>query len=215
MNELAQTITMIITAVVSVSSLVLSIVNYFNRRPHLKIKINNKKLDCFYTLAGSEKDEVYRYVSIIYFNIINNSPVKITINNVLLKIKNEFYLLSSNDKNCWNSINFFEKMKDGHFESDEIYRDLKSSCIRLPMRIEPYDSTMVSSVFNSNPKNLKGKVKAKIILNTAIGSICKRVILSEYGLKHFNHEFESVSQFQRSIVDRNKIKKSVISEEET
>lgn len=49
---MAQTITMIITAVVAVASLVLSIMNYFNKRPHLKIKINDEMHDCIYTIAG-------------------------------------------------------------------------------------------------------------------------------------------------------------------
>lgn len=203
---MAQIITMIITAVVSVASLVLSIVNYYDKRPHLKIKFNDKKRDCFYTIVGSENLATYHYVSWLHFNIINDSPVRITINNVYLLINKEIFLLADTENDYWNSVDYLIRDENGEFGSDGIYRDAQKGCIKLPLKIDPYDSVATSALFSSIPNNLGQKVKAKIVFATAIGTIKKKVILSEYGLEHLNYEFDNISQFQRSIVDIEEIK---------
>lgn len=198
---------MIITAVVSVASLVLSIVNYFDKRPHLKIKFNDKKRDCFYTIVGSE-NHVYHYISWLNFNIINDSPVKITINDVYLLINKEVFFLVDTEADYWASVDYLIKNEKGVFDSDGLFRDAREHCIKLPLRIDPYDSISTSALFNSIPNNLGRKVKAKIVFVTAIGTIRKKATLLEYGIEHLNYEFDSILQFQKSIVDIGKIKVS-------
>lgn len=211
---MAQIIAMIITAVVSVASLVLSIVNYFSKKPHLRIKINDKNRDCFYTIVGSEDSTVYHYVSNIHFNIVNDSPVKITINDIYLSINKEIFLLIDTESDYWNSIVYLIEDGNGEFGRDEIYRDVRKNYIKLPLKIDPYDSVTLSAIFNSTQNNLGNRVKAKMVLTTAIGTISKKVILSEYGLDHLNYELDNISQFQRSIVDIEKIKFSKDYEED-
>lgn len=205
---MAQIITMIITAVVSVASLVLSIMNYFNKRPHIRIKIDDKNRECFYCIIGSDNSAVYRYVSWIRFNIINDSPVRITINNIYLCAKKEVFLMADTEADYWSSIDYLIKDENGTYSSDGLYRDVQKQCIKLPLKIDPYDSATTAAIFNSIPNNLSGRIKAKIVFATAIGTIRKKVILSEYGLEHLNFEFDNIAQFQRSIVDMAKIKLS-------
>lgn len=196
---MVQIIIMAITAAVSIASLALSIINYCGQRPHLKINIHSKN-DCFFAIAGSKETGTYNYVSILHFNIVNASPVKITINNTHLVIGKEKYLLSDSGAK-WESVDFRYKNEEGIFESDEIYRDFNSTFIRLPLEVEPYDSIAVSAIYYLKQNNLGDNVKAKLVLDSAIGTISKKIVLSEYSYEQLKHEFENVTQYQRSIVD--------------
>lgn len=195
---LTQIIFPAIAVAVPAASLALSLVKYYKKRPHLKINIDNKS-DCFFAVVGSKGADIRNYVSILHFDIVNSSPVKITISNAYLMIDKEKYLLADSDGK-WESVNFFYENEEGAFESDEIYRDYDSTFIKLPLEIAPYQSISASAIFYLRQSNLGENVKAKLILGTAIGKIRKKIVLSEYSYEQLQHEFENVTQYQRSIV---------------
>lgn len=197
---MTQTITMIITAIVAVASLALSIVNYFSKKPHLRINIDNKGYDCFYTIACT-KNKSLHYISFIHFNIINDSPVKITVNNIHLLLNKEILFLTDTQNDYWRSVDFLIKNKDGEFIKSDIYVDYSEPDIKLPLKIEPYDSISVSTIFDFVPNNFSGNIKAKLVFDSAVGTIYKKINLSEYKQTTLMYSMDNICKQKRSIVD--------------
>ena len=72
-----------LTIVISTMSLLISIFNYWTSKPKLKIEITDKDWDCFFGKVLHEGTDIQHYIGGAQINIVNNSPVAITLKQLL------------------------------------------------------------------------------------------------------------------------------------
>lgn len=190
-----------VTILVSTLSLILSIVNYWNIKPKLKIEIIDKKYDCFFGRAMLKEDtSKTNNICGALINIVNNSPVSITISDIYIEIEKEIFQLIDNKNDYWECVEFlYWDSKKGEFTTDGSAIYYKETGMQLPHKIDAYDTITAHVLFHNFPIKYKKKCRGKIILRTAIGKISKRVRLIEYDENYQNESVKWYLQYSRSL----------------
>ena len=192
----------IASIIIAFAALWVSVKAYKRDTPNLKVNIDNQKINCFFGDVETEHEQQFGYGRIagIRFRIINSSPVSIEIHSIVLKIKSEKYKLIDTDNAYWENVYFLS-----YDEEDKKVPDINYGIyyavegIKLPSIIEPYTTLPCVTLFYHFPKAITKKVKAKLIINTAIGEIKKRIELYEYNDTFSKDEFKDVQQFYKSM----------------
>lgn len=72
-----------LTIIISTISLIIAIFTYWTSKPKLKIEITDKEWDYFFGKVLHEGTNIQSYVGGAQINIVNNSPVAITLNRII------------------------------------------------------------------------------------------------------------------------------------
>ena len=196
-----QDIGICITAVISFVSLFISFANYWRSKPKLEIRISNKDWDCFFgKVMLLENSKYISHIAGAKINIVNNSPVAITISDVYMLVNGERLRVINKDNPAWNEVVFvFEVEGEKELVNDGSSILYKENGLELPFKLQAYDTITVYALFHSFPASITGKSKAKIVLDTAIGNVVKRVNLVEYDVNYIEEGYRDYLQYERSI----------------
>lgn len=191
--ELAQTIGVLITIVVSVISLVLSILAFIQQKPKLVCEI----LRAYYGPAQLNDNIPNLYVAAgIDITLQNPSPANITVYDIKLKIGKEYYEyvlpLEGNEQN----ITFFYP-DDGHLYGEAGAIQYNSSGKDLPFKITSYDAMLSTFVFHNIPNTLHGKKNGKLIIKTTAGKLIKKIKLHPFDINDVE-DWKEIEKFMKS-----------------
>ena len=187
--ELAQTIGVLITIVVSVSSLILSILAFIQQKPKLACEI----VRAYYGPAQL-KDNILKayYAAGIDITIQNPSPVNITIYDLKLKIGKEMYEYLLPQEGDDQNITFLY-FDHGHVYGSGFSIPYNSKGNNLPFKINAYEAILSTFVFCNIPNGFNGKKYGKIILKTTAGKLKKRIKLYPFDI----NTIESLKDFEK------------------
>ena len=135
-----------LTLVISTMSLLISIFNYWTSKPKLKIEITDKNWDCFFGKVLHEGTDIKSYVGGAQINIVNNSPVAMTLNRINLIVGKETLRLVNNKNKFWESVEFYFIDDKGELTTDGSGINYAESGLELPLKINAYD-TITAFVF--------------------------------------------------------------------
>ena len=191
--ELAQTIGVIITIVVSVISLILSILAFIQQKPKLGCEI----VRAYYGPAKL-KDNMPKayYAAGIDITIQNPSPANITIYDLKLKIGKEYYKyilpLEGGDQN----ITFFYS-DNGHFYGSGWSIPYNSTGKDLPFKITSYDAILSTFVFHNILNTFHGNKSGKLIIKTTTGKLIKKIKLHPFDINDVE-DWKEIEKFMKS-----------------
>lgn len=196
-----QDISICITASIAIISLLLSFASYWKSKPKIKIEITDKKWDCFFGYAGIEYSDTLsmNHICGAKVNIINNSPVKITINSINMIIDKEKLRYIMKDNRVWNSVFFYFKDENNKWITDGAEISYQADGLSFPFKIDSYDAITAYVLFYHFPTKYKNKHKGIIEMNTAIGKIRKKVNLVEYNCDYEHEEYRDYCRSCRSV----------------
>lgn len=199
-NMTFQNIGIILTAIISSLSLLLSIFNYWTSKPKLKIEITDKEWDCFFGIANySQRNKLKNYIGGGQINIINNSPVAITINRINLVVNGEVLPLIDNKLAHWKDVEFYFVDDEGKWTTDGTGIAYDESGLTVPFKINAYDTITAYVLFFNFPIKCKNNCKGTFVLNTAIGKVKKNVKLVKYDKKYLEKGYREYLQYCRSL----------------
>ena len=201
-------ITEIITALIAIISLIISIRAYYRDTPKLHIEIRDMEYDCFFGIAVSEQANkpTSQRIAGINFILRNHSNTKIEILDISLKIDKEFYQRIPNDIHLWRSVTICRKYDTEESINPNFSIPYNECGIHVPCEIDGYHFLTGYALFNNFPPIAKDKVKAKLIVYTALGKVQKSVLIKEYNETFENREFENLNQFFKSLKHYNNTK---------
>lgn len=195
-----QNISVGMSVIISILSIILSVATYWNKKPKLKIKISDKKWDCFFGNAFTDEAKMERntYIGGAKIMILNNSPVSITISNINMLIGKENLKLIGKDNPYWKEI-MFCFVENGELAFDGSALNYLECGISLPYKIGAYDSIEAVVLFYNFPKKYMKKCKSKIVLDTAIGKVKKTIKMIEYDENYLEQGYRYYCQYQRNL----------------
>lgn len=188
-----------LTIIISTISLIIAIFTYWTSKPKLKIEITDKEWDCFFGKVLHEGTNIQSYVGGAQINIVNNSPVAITLNRINLVVDKERLRLIDNKNKFWECVEFYFLDDNGELTTDGTAIDYVESGLQLPLKINAYDTITVFVLFHNFPSKKKKRCKGKIVLYTAIGKVKKKVKLVEYDKSYLEVGYREHLQYCRSL----------------
>lgn len=189
-----------ITALISAISLLISLANYQKNKPKLKIEIADKKWDCFFGKRINKKHpSIASYICGAHISIVNSSPVAITISNATMIIGKERLPLIDNKNDYWNSVEFLFEDENGEMTTDGSAIYYKECGLKLPYKLNAYDTLTASALFHNFPVQIKQKCKGTIVLTTAIGNVKKKVTMVEYNRAYQENGYRDYLCYCRSL----------------
>ena len=192
-----------VTAVISIISLFISISSFWHSKPKLKIEITDKKWDCYFgTVIHDENTSDTLQIGGAKINIINNSPVAITISRICLAVGKERFQYIDNQIPFWETVEISFKDNTGEWTTDGSAIYYSKTGISLPVKINAYDAMTVDVLFHNFPIKIKKKTRGKIELYTAIGRVSKKITLIEYDKNYLEEGYRDYLQYQRSLGDK-------------
>ena len=191
-----------LTIVISLLSLLLSILNFWTSKPKLKIETTDKDWDCFFGKVLHEKTNTKSYIGGAQINIINNSPVSISLNRINLIVFNETLRLIDNKNGHWECVEFYFLDDNDELTTNGSAIYYAESGLSLPLKIGPYDTITTFVLFYNFPAKQKKRCKGKIVLSTAIGKVKKRINLIEYDKSYMEADYREYLQYCRSIDEK-------------
>ena len=188
-----------LTIIISTISLIIAIFTYWTNKPKLKIEITDKEWDCFFGKVIHEGTNIQSYVGGAQINIVNNSPVAITLNRINLVVDKERLCLIDNKNKFWECVESYFLDDNGELTTDGTAIDYVESGLQLPLKINAYDTITVFVLFHNFPSKKKKRCKGKIVLYTAIGKVKKKVKLVEYDKSYLEVGYREYLQYCRSL----------------
>lgn len=198
-----QEIGICITVVVSVISLLVSLANYQKNKPKLKIEIADKKRDCFFGKTMHDGHLSIPHICGAHISIINNSPVAITISKATMIIGKERLRLINKQNDYWEEVEFYFEDNDKELTTDGTAIYYKETGLKVPFKLNAYDTVTAYALFHNFPAKIKGKCKGTIVFDTAIGKIKKKVTLVEYDKNYLDADYEDFLCYCRSLEETN------------
>lgn len=191
--ELAQTIGVIITIVVSVISLILSILAFIQQKPKLICEI----VRAYYGPAQL-KDSISKayYAAGIELTIQNPSPANITIYDLKLKIGKENYQYLLPQEGIDQNITFFYS-DNGHVYGSDWSIPYNSTGFNLPFKINSYDAILPTFVFHNIPNIFHSKKHGKLIIKTTAGKLTIKVKLHQFDFNDVE-DWKEIEKFIKS-----------------
>ena len=187
-----------INIVVTSVTLIITILTYIVRKPKLKIEITDKEWDCFFGIVVLEKTGRPYSVCGANINIVNNSPVAITVNTIEIIVNKEKLKLINKNNKYWENCEFV------FFDENQKLAPSLDICyaqhgLEVPFKIQAYDTVTAVVLFHNFPVRIKKKCRAKISLGTAIGRISKNVKMVECDGNYLESSYRDYLQYCRSI----------------
>jgi hypothetical protein len=193
-------IAILITSLISLASLVISINNYLINKPKLKVIISDKDCDAYFGDVCAKDDKVVSTnVAALEINIVNNSPVDIFIKDIKLKIKDDFHRLVDNSNPFWEDVYFFYYNDQGEKEWDGAGINYSLRGVQAPITVKSYTILSGVCLFYDFPNVYSRKKYGKVVLNTAVGKIGKRVKFIKYDSSYISSEMKDVKIYTKNI----------------
>jgi hypothetical protein len=147
------------------------------------------------------KDEkvVNTNVAALEINIINNSPVDIYIKDAKLKIRKDYHGLVDCSNPFWEDIYFFYYNDKGEKEWDGSGINYKATGLQLPTVVKSYTILSCLCLFHHFPDILSLKLNGKVVLNTAVGKLSKKVKFRKYDANYVSAEMKDVEIYLKNI----------------
>ena len=195
-----QNVGICITAIISTFSLIISIANYWKSKPKLRIEITDKNWDGFFGRVIHEgKYNHENFICGAKINIINNSPVAITISNANMIIDKEHLRFIDNRNKFWECAEFYFEDDNGELTTDGSGIYYKECGLSLPLKVSAYDTITAFLLFHDFPIKYKNKCTGKLLLHTAIGKVKKKIRLVEYDKNYQEEGYRYYLQYCRSL----------------
>lgn len=192
----------ILTSLISLCSLFLGIINYFVAKPKLKVIISDPSSDVYFGLVSTGNDKIINtMIGAVDINIINNSPVDIYIKDISLKVGKDIHRLIWKDNHFWNDVYFFYYDENGEKQWDGSGICYKSQGVKIPCKVKSYTILSGLCLFHDFPNSKDKTIKGKVILNTAIGKVVKRVKFIRYDENYVSAEMKEVELFRKNYID--------------
>lgn len=194
-------ITAIISAIIAIVSLIVSIKVYFRDTPKLRVEIEDSEYDCFFGnvfLEGDEKPRESR-ISGVRIRIRNSSSANIEAQSIHLRIGNELYRAIPNNIECWRNVTFASNRADEERTSCNYCISYDTQGIHVPVTVKGFGFMEGYVLFYNFPARIEQTVRAQIIIQTAVGTVKKRIILKEYDETFEKQEWKEVEQYFKSI----------------
>lgn len=188
-----------VTAVISSLSLLISIFNYWTNKPKLRIDITDEKWDCFFGRVLHEETNIQSFVAGAQINIINNSPVSISLNRINLVVGKETLRLIDNSNDFWECVEFYFLDDNDELTTDGTGIYYSENGLSLPLKINAYDTITAYVLFHNFPAKYRKKCTGKIVLSTAIGTVKKKIKMIEYDKDYLEPDFRDYLQYSRSL----------------
>ena len=191
--DLAQTIGVIITIVVSVISLILSILAFIQQKPKLICEI----VRAYYGPAKLKESMPRAYYAAgIELTLQNPSPANITIYDLKLKIEKENYQYLLPQEEVDQNITFF------YSDNGIVYRSdwsipYNSTGNDLPFKITSYDAMLSTFVFHNIPNTFHGNKSGKLIIKTTAGKVIKKIKLHPFDINDVE-DWKEIEKFIKS-----------------
>lgn len=193
--EFAQTIGVIITIIVSVISLILSILAFYQQKP----KLNCEIVRAYYGPAQLKDNISKLYVAAgIEITLQNPSPANITIYDIRLQIGKESYGYVLPQEGNNQNITFFYS-DDGSLYGSGWAIPYNTSVCNLPYKIDSYKAELTTYVFHNIPSSFHGKKYGKLIIKTTAGKIKKRIKLIPFDINTVE-DWNEIDKFCKSEV---------------
>lgn len=189
-----QNIAVCLSAAIALVSLTISLMSFKQKMPKLKIGIADPEYDCFFGRTQNVEK-----IAGCRINIINNSPVAITVNDVKLKVGNEVLRLIDLNNEHWDEVEFYFYTQENELTTDGSAINYCTNGISIPTKISPYDTVSGYVLFHYFPSRFNGNCRATLILNSAIGLIRKKIVLREYDKDYCISDYLDFLQYCKSI----------------
>lgn len=191
--ELAQTIGVLITIIVSVISLILSILAFIQQKPKLVCEI----LRAYYGPAQLNDNMSNLYVAAgIDITLQNPSPASITVYDIKLKIGKEYYEYVLPQEGNEQNITFFYP-DDGHLYGEAGAIQYNSIGNNIPFKIISYEALLSTFVFHNIPNTFHGKKHGKLIIKTTAGKLIKKIKLHSFDINDVE-DWKEIEKFMKS-----------------
>ena len=197
-------ITAIVSAIIASVSLYVSIRVYRRDTPKIHIEISDPKYDCLFGKVALNFKEGLRFrrISCAKITLRNASSASIEVQSVTLKIKKDSFRLIPKDISCWNEVTFMNSDDDVKNINPNNYIPYEERGVQVPCVIDGFHSLEGYVLFYSFPDYIKEKIRAQLIVKTAVGVVSKKVKLLEYNNTFENQEMEEIKQYYKSLGEK-------------
>jgi hypothetical protein len=198
--KLLEKVSVAFSICISIASIIIAILSYRLNLPRIKIQILNKNCDCFFGNVKCENGNngVISRISGAKIRLVNSSRSDIAVLSVLLETRDECFRLIDCQNPFWEVVEFVFSDDEGDEATDGSAIYYKNEGIQLPLTIKAYSGIDFIALFHHFPLKIRKSASARIIIQTAVGAITKKVTITEYGQKYNNSDYLDVMQFMRS-----------------
>lgn len=191
MNETI--IALIVTSILSVVSLIVSIRSYIIQKPKLRINITDKDCDIVYgNMCIKDDKPLSNKVGCVNINIINDSPVDIEVKDIKIKINKDLHRLIPHKNPLWEFCYFYYMGKNNEIVWDGCGINYIYEGLSVPFKIKSYSIKSGVCLFYDFPNRINKKLKATIILFSAVGKIKKKLKFVIYNENYISSEMKDV-----------------------
>lgn len=191
MNETI--IALIVTSIISVVSLIVSIRSYLIQKPKLKINITDKDCDLVYgNMCAKDDKPISNKVGCVNFNIINDSSVDIEVKDIKIKINKGLHRLIPKNNPFWEFCYFYYMGENNEIDWDGCGINYIHEGLSVPVKIKSYSIKSGVCLFYDFPNRTNKKLKATIILYSAVGKIKKKLKFVIYDENYISSEMKDV-----------------------
>lgn len=196
-------IAIIISSVLSTISLIISIKTFIINKPKIKIELTDKDCDAYFGKVRLKNDKTSpTLIGFVELNIINNSPVDISIKDIKLKVGKTYHRLIDKNNSYWHDCYFYYLDESGEDVWDGCGINYDECGIVIPNKIKAYSILSGSCLFYHYPIIDSSHKKCKIVLYTAVGKITKRINMKKYDEKYISSEMKDVELFQKNEITK-------------
>lgn len=182
--------------IISIISMYIAIKAYRLNVPKFSLEI----IDSFYGATKNDDGKLKNYMAGVRVRVKNSSPASFTISDINLIFNNESYSLTNKNLELHKNIEFYYFDKEYGITTDGSYVDYENDGLELPFNLQKYDTKDFISLFVFFIKSNEKKLKAQLIIDTAIGKKKKKVTLNRYDYEYaFSEEERSRRQYLESI----------------
>ncbi len=196
-------IAIIITSVLSTISLIISIKTFIMNKPKIKMELTDKDCDAYFGKVHLENGNTSStLIGFVELNIINNSPVDISIKDIKLKVEKTYHRLIDKNNPYWKDCYFYYLDKNDEEVWDGCGVNYDECGIVIPNKIKAYSIISGVCMFYHYPNTNSRNKKCKLILYTAVGKITKRINMKKYDENYVSLEVKDVELFEKNIIKR-------------
>lgn len=92
---------------------------------------------------------------------------------------------------------------NGEMTTDGFGINYNECGLRLPCKVNAYDTLTATALFHDFPAKIKKRCKGMIVLNTAIGNVKKKITMIEYNKDREEFEYQDYLCYCRSLEEIN------------
>lgn len=197
-------IAIVITSIISTFSLVISIKTYILNKPKIKIELTDKDSDAYFgTVCLKNGKTASTLIGFVQLNIINSSPVDISIRDIRLKVGKTYHRLIDKKSSYWHGCYFYYLDENGEEIWDGCCVDYDKYGIDIPNKVKSYSIISGTCLFYHFPIIDSNSKNCNVVLYTAVGRISKRIKMKKFNEKYVSSEFKDMELFEKNKIKNN------------